>query len=190
MNPSCKKFVSLLLVFSLMMLSKNLYAKERRGAKILITKKDGYQIDGELITVKPNSLLLLNTEGKDISVDIEDIEVIRIAKKPKVATGAGIGFLVGGVTGALISPAGEKSASFWAMYYISFLWLFISREKAESMSGLIYGLVYGAGGALLGGAIGAVAGKDKIIQFEGMTDSVIQEILDKLRKKARVRNYK
>jgi len=190
MNPTGKKLISLFLVFSLMMLSVDLYAKERRGAKLIITKKDGHQIEGELITVKPNSLLLLNTDGKDVSVDIEDIEVIRIAKKPKVATGAGIGFLVGGVTGALISPAEEKSTSFWATYYMSFLWLFISHETAESMSGLITGLVYGVGGALLGGAIGAVAGKDKIIQFEGMTDSEIQEALDKLSKKARIRNYK
>ena len=70
MNPTGKKFLSLFLVFSLMMLSVNLYAKERRGAKLIITKKDGQQIEGELITVKPNSLLLLNTEGKDVPVDL------------------------------------------------------------------------------------------------------------------------
>jgi hypothetical protein len=48
------KLVSLFLIFSLVMLSANLYAKERRGAKLLITKKDGQLIEGELITVKPN----------------------------------------------------------------------------------------------------------------------------------------
>ena len=57
MNPTSKKFISLFLIFSLMMLSTNLYAKERRGAKLIVTKKDGQQIRGELITVKPNSLL-------------------------------------------------------------------------------------------------------------------------------------
>ena len=40
MNPTGKKFISLFLVFSLMMLSVNLYAKKRRGAKLIITKKD------------------------------------------------------------------------------------------------------------------------------------------------------
>ena len=59
------KLVSLFLVFFLLTLSGNLYAKERRGAKLQITKKNGIQIAGELITVKPNSLLLLDTEGKD-----------------------------------------------------------------------------------------------------------------------------
>ena len=69
MNPTSKKFLSLFLIFSLMMLSVNLYAKERRGAKLIITKKDGQLIEGELITVKPSSLLLLNTEGKSLSFD-------------------------------------------------------------------------------------------------------------------------
>ncbi|NIM59026.1 MAG: hypothetical protein GTO16_08810 [Candidatus Aminicenantes bacterium] len=79
-----KKFIALFLVFSLMMLSVNLSAKERRGAKLIITKKEGYQIEGELITVKPNSLLLLSITGKDVSVDIADIEVIRIVKVSEV----------------------------------------------------------------------------------------------------------
>ena len=60
-----KKFVSLFLIFSLLVLSGSLYAKERQGAKLVITKKNGHQIEGELITVKPNSLLLLDTKGKD-----------------------------------------------------------------------------------------------------------------------------
>ncbi|NIO48596.1 MAG: hypothetical protein GTN73_04040, partial [Candidatus Aminicenantes bacterium] len=86
-----KKLISLFLVFSLMMLSVNLYAKERRGATLIITKKDGQRIKGELITVKPNSLLLLDTEGKDVSVDIADIRVIRVVKRSKLLLGAGLG---------------------------------------------------------------------------------------------------
>jgi len=97
-----KKLLSLFLVVSLMMLSVNLYAKERRGAKLIVTKKDGWQIEGELITVKSNSLLLLDAEGKDLSVNIGDIKIIRIVKKSKALLGAGIGLLIGVGPGALI----------------------------------------------------------------------------------------
>ena len=53
-------------------------------------------------------------------------------------------------------------------------------------------------GALIGSAIGVLIGvliakavaPFEVILIEGMTDSEIQETLDKLRKKARVRNYK
>ena len=180
MNLTGKKFISLFLVFSLMMLSVNLYAKEKRGAKLIITKKDGQLIEGELITVKPNSLLLLNTEGKDVSVDIEEIKVIRVVKKSKLLLGAGIGFLCGAVIGALIGLAeGEDPAVGGVPPPLSV------EDKV-----LGYGFYIGFSGAVIGGIGGAIAGTDKTIQIEGMTDSEIQEALDKLRKKARIRDYK
>jgi len=174
MNPTSKKFIALLLTLSLMMLSANLYAKERRGAKLRVTKLDGQLIKGELIVVKPNSLLLLDTEGKDVSVGIEDIKVIRIVKKSKAGKGALYGLLIGGVIGVATGSMGGKDD-----------YLFSSSALAA-----IGGLAFGLYGALLGAGIGAVAGTDKTIQIEGMTDLEIQEALDYLRKKARIPDYK
>ena len=133
MNPTGKKFISLFLVFSLVMLSVDLYAKERRGAKLIITKKDGQQIRGELITVKPNSLLLLNTEGRDVSIKIEEIKEIVLMKRVNALGGAIAGFLVGGFVGGKISVSGVGPFS----------------EK-YSKKALI--------GILLGGALGLLAG--------------------------------
>ena len=173
MNPTSKKFISLSLVFSLVMFSANLYAKEKRGAKLLITKKDGQQIKGELITVKPNSLLLLDTEGKDVSVGIADIKVIRIVKKSKALLGAGLGLIIlGGGTALSIAIFGT-----W--------------ESDEVLDVALFGGAIGAAaGLLIGGVTGALLGKDKTIQIEGMSDLYIQEALDKLRKKALIRDYK
>ena len=102
MNPTGKKFISLFLVFSLMMLSVNLYAK-RRGAKLVITQKDGQSKEGELIVVKPNSLLLLDSDGKDLSVAIADIKIIQIVRKAKTWAGTGLGVLAGGILGSIQS---------------------------------------------------------------------------------------
>ena len=169
MNPVGKKFISLFLIFSLMMLSVNLYAKERRGAKLIITKKDGQKVEGELITVKPSSLLLLNTEGKDVSVGIADIKVIRVMKESKALLGAGLGFLIGVVPGALIG------------YRVGW------RTSEGALWG---GVVGGLAAALIGGFIGISLGKEVTIQIEGMSEFEMQEALDKLRKKARIRDYK
>jgi len=159
-----------------MMLSVNLYAKERRGAKLLITKKDGQLIAGELIVVKPTSLLLLNTVGKDVAVDIADIKLIRIVKKSKALLGGGIGLVIciggAGLIGALVGEGPLEKMSGLAFGYVEF------------------GMFYGPVAALLGAIIGAIAGTDETIQIEGMTDSEIQETLDYLCKKARVINYK
>ena len=193
MNPKGKKFVSLFLVFSLIMLSTNLYAKERRGATIII-QRIGDQvrqvkktlegtpwetpfitgIRGELIAVKQNSLLLLDTEGKDVSIGIADIRVIRIVKKSKALLGAGIGLVVGGGGGALLA-----------------LVMNAGHEPYTIQTRAIFaGMLGGLGGLLIGAIIGAGAGADKTIHFEGMTDFEIEEALEKLRKKARIRDYK
>ncbi|NIO49570.1 MAG: hypothetical protein GTN73_09090 [Candidatus Aminicenantes bacterium] len=176
MSLKNKKFISLFLVFSLIMLSVNLYAKERRGATLIIWKKDGGQIKGELIVVKikPNSLLLLDTEGKDVSVDIADIRVITIEKKSKALLGAGIGLGAGALLGAIL---------------FNYIWHAAHEEYDGAGILLIDMPVGGAIGATLGALIGARAGKDKTIQIEGMTDSEIKETLNKLREKARLRYY-
>jgi hypothetical protein len=182
MNPIGKKFISLFLIFSLMMLSANLYAKERRGAKLIVTKKDGQLIEGELITVKPNSLLLLDTEGKDVSVDIADIKVIRIVKKfmDKFGLGAGIGALIGAAVGTLVGYAKGDDPRYPDRF----------GSLSAGGNALFYGLAIGGIGLWIGAIIGAFVVKDKKIRIEGMSDSEIKEALDKLRKKARIRDYK
>jgi len=96
-----KKFVSLFLIFSLLTVSGNLMAKERRGAELIIQKKDGQQVRGELIAVKENSLLMLVSEA-DVSIDISDIKVITIVKESKALEWAFLGVLVGGGIGTLL----------------------------------------------------------------------------------------
>ena len=189
MNPTSKKFIALFLTISLMAISCTTMttqrqkrfesSKERKhGAKLIITKKDGRQIEGELITVKPNSLLLLDIEGKDVSVGIADIKVIKIVKKSKFWKGAGYGLLVGGGGGALLGLIAYETDS-------EMSWL-TTRGEAAWHFGTFFGLI----GATVGGIYSLIAGTDKTIQIEGMTDSEIQEALDKLRKKARIRDYK
>ena len=189
-----KRFVALFLVFSLVMLSANLYAKERRGA-ILIIQRIGDQVKqvkktrlegtpwetsvitdirGELIAVKQNSLLLLDTEGKEVSLDIADIKVIRVVKKSKALLGAGIGSAAGTLIGII------TAAIFDASFY----------ELVTSLGYFIFAASGLGIGALVGALIGASAGKYKTIRIEGMSDSEIEEALEKLRKKARIRDYK
>ncbi|MFX0198013.1 MAG: hypothetical protein ACFFCW_17985 [Candidatus Hodarchaeota archaeon] len=176
-----KKFTSLLLMLSILSLSGNLFAKEKRGANIAIykirideekLKMKGTpwetampDIKGELIVVKQNSLLLLEREsGADMSVDIGDIRIIRIEKKSKawkygLVIGGGVGLIAG------IASIGEVHG-FFATFIESLIFI----------------------GLPVTGIVAIIAGKDKTIQFEGKSDSEIKEILEKLRKKARIKN--
>ena len=172
-----KKFIALFLVFSLLALSGNLIAKERRGAEIVIQKKDGQHVRGELLAVKKDSLLLLSDFWTDVSVDIKDVKVIKIVRKSKAL----IGLIAGGALGALLGLATyDKPVT----------------KKDSFMANIIdfgpeYVAVGGAAlGAILGVAIGAAIGTDETIQIEGKSDWGIKAALEKLRKKARIRDYK
>ena len=171
-----RKAISLFLVFSMLLLSGNMFAKERKGADVIIQKTDGTQVRGELIAVKQTSLLLLEREsGADVTVNVGDVSVITIAKK----WNAGNGFLIGSIVGA-VSGAG------FAAYMMANPIFGESEFLVGAFIGttLFSGLVVGGIGILISG----LSSKDKIIQFEGMSDLEIQEILEKLRNKARVRN--
>jgi hypothetical protein len=159
MNPTSKKFISLFLVFFLLMLSTNLYSKERRGAKLLITKKNGGKIEGELIAVKEDSLLILTKWiERDVSVDIADVEVITIVKKSGFGKGSLYGLLLGGVAGGAVAASA------------------IIRSEGDTAPGegilgtSLYVAIGGLIGFSFGTIIGATTGTDKKIQLEGMTD--------------------
>jgi hypothetical protein len=183
MNPTSKKLTALFLVFTL--LTINCFPK-RRGIKLNVTKADGQPIKGELIAVKPNSLLLLATEGKDVSVDIADIKVIKIVKKSKFWKGAALGITAGAGLAALLKGPDVLLVPIFAAAPI----LLLSYEYKDGRSKTETYLYCTLAGFLFGAIIGAFVIKDKTIQIEGMTDSEIQDTLDKLRKKARIRDYK
>jgi hypothetical protein len=179
MKAKGKKFTALFLVFSLLTLSANLYAK-KRGAWLIVTKKDGRQTEGELITVKPDSLLLLDNVGRDVSIDIADIRVIRIVKKSKASLGAKIGGVAGTISGITFAAIMDASLG--------------EGESGPIYGYILFGVIGLAAGALAGGLIGAligaVASEDETIQIEGMTDfHEFREALEHLRKKARIRDY-
>ena len=191
MNPTGKKLISVFLVFSLLEIScttitlptKERRFKERdtkRGAEFIIQKKDGQQIKGELIAVKPNSLLLLNTYGKDESVDIEDIKIIIVKEKLKVTR-----YLL---RGAIWGPVGY-SIFLLCLYPIYGGYGGERIKLSEYYKNALPGILLSP---LIMAATLAVFRPKFIRKFkiEGMTDSEISDVLDYLRKKARIRDYK
>jgi hypothetical protein len=165
MEKTAHKVTAIGLALLLLSLPAVLSARERRGANIVVTLKDGQTVSGELIAVKPDSLLLL--AGKDESVDLVGIRSIRIVIKSKARLGGACGCLAGALISGLSGandplPGGARLAIF--------------------------------AGATLGGLIGlgagALASSDKTIQLEGKSELEVRKALAYLRKKSRIREYK
>lgn len=163
------KVLALVLVFSLLACSGNLIAKERRGAELVVQKKDGKQIKGELIAVKPASLLILGAQsGADLAVDIADIRLIKLEK--------GLTFFSGLTLGAIAGLAGGFVAGL------------VLHESLDYPG--IYMALIGAGiGGAVGSALGIVMGGEETIQIEGKSPEQIKADLKKLRKQARITNF-
>lgn len=167
-----KRLLILVLVGTLVF-PLGLTAKDKRGADLLIEKLDGTQVRGELITVKESSLLILSDSGADVSVDVQDMKIIRVIKKSKALQGAGYGFLI---------SSASLTALAWATDEEYFM-------DAEGGGPLVLALFYGIPGLLVGAVVGSIMGTDKTIQIEGESDTEILEHLEYLRKQARIPDY-
>lgn len=191
-----RRFIALFLVISFLGMNCATYERgeglslepgQKPGAKLVIQKKDGQQLRGELITVKQNSLLLKESEsGVDVSSDIWDIETVIIEKKSKALLGVGVGFALGAATGTLIGYSmGDTDGASTSLGAGMLTQLLGSAEFKAICTGLVGGIL----GAIIGGIIGSRSGTDERIQIEGKSDSEIKKILEDLRKKARVPNF-
>ena len=180
-----RKFISLFLAVSFLGMNCATYKRgeginlelgQKPGITLVFWKLNWQQVEGELIAVKENSLLLkeLGT-GVDTSVDIAEIRTITIVKKSNLLSGVGSGLIIGVGFGALIGWSLTDANS----------WFFSKTGENILGAGIILGLL----GAVIGGITGALAGTDKTIQIEGKSDAEIKDILEDLRRKARIPNF-
>jgi hypothetical protein len=161
------KLIASVLVVSFLVLPAGLSAKERRGADLIVTRLDGSQVSGELIAVKPDSLLLLSNVGRDESIDLTGIKTVRIVNKSLAGKGALYGFLAGAVGGVGVGLAMGRT------------------DALEEKTPLVLGVLGGAFGALSGLLVGSVARLDSNFTVAGKPEEVVNKYWDKLRAHAR-----
>jgi hypothetical protein len=144
---------SMLIVSLALGLPGGLIAKERRGAELVVTLKDGRLAQGELIAVKPDSLLLLDHMiGRDVSVALADISVIRVVRESKAFTGLLVGLVPGAVGGAV-----------WGAH--------ASAGDMPELGAFLGGLTVGAIAGLVGLAAGFGMGVDSVVRYSGLPEA-------------------
>ena len=172
MDKQCKFLMIFAIAVSLVMAPAALSAKEKPGANLVITKTDGTQVAGELISVKREFISVM-AGGSGVNVDLKEIGVIKVKQKSKVGKAA-TGFLIGLISGSFIG--------------------YVATGGMSRLTGNGGGIVDLRGnGAIIGaplvGIIGLAAGIDaasgKTIKLEGAPINNTEEILSKLDKQAR-----
>lgn len=96
--------ITAIAVAALLAAPAGLAAKERRGALILLTKVDGTQVKGELISVRPESLLV-RSGGEAFTIPRPKIQSVTILRRSRMASGALEGFTIGALWGVVLGVA-------------------------------------------------------------------------------------
>lgn len=145
----------------------------RKGARLLIEKRDQQQLKGELLSVDvEEKKLVLRTGGEGVKIYMDEVESIRILRQSFSMRAVGKGFLIGAGIGAgfaLITysdPDGEN---------------ILGRELYMLLLAGVFGLL----GAIHGGTGGPYK---KRIRIKGKFPSEIKKILKRLKKKALFKN--
>ena len=174
-----KKIMTLIIGVSLLFPSGALFAKERRGAQLVITKIDGTVIKAELVGVKQDSTLLLKSPSvPGGSIDVSEVKIIKIAKGSKTGWGVFFGLLAGGAVGGIAGRkiGRDQRGSGWLSF-------------SEGIDAVIFGFIGGLVGGIAGGAIGSSINKNETFRIEGKSQSEIKAFLEKLRTQARFPEY-
>lgn len=155
----------------------NLAAK-KKGAHLVIEKKDSQVIEGELLRVKEDSLLIKTSgSGSGVTIDITEIIKLKIKRKAKFGKGALIGFMMGGGLG--LAFAGGASGNGGAGGNVD-----LPDMSYKGQASILMGVL----GAGVGGVVGLMSRNYKEIQVKGKSPSQIEKIMKKLNKKARFKN--
>ena len=184
-----KRIMFIILVGVLLSVPALGMSKERRGAEVKIKIQDGRVVRGELITVKPDSLLILDRySGSDMSVDLRDVREVFIVKKSKFWTSAGLGLLIGGASGVLLGYAlgdDPEPTHSQGIFSYNFSISLSSDQKALGL-GIFLGLI----GMIAGGFAGADAGTDQPVLLNDSSRLLLELNLEKLRSQARIPDFK
>ena len=154
------KLAAAALAVSFLAWPEDLSAQEERGADLVVTRLDGSRISGEIIAVRPDSLLLLGPGSLDIAVGLAEIRSVRVVRKPPTLLLTAAGFLLGsGVTGIATEPLDEWG---WA-----------------------HAMLAGIGGAVAGLATGLVSGADKEFSIAAEPEDAAGPRLERLERISR-----
>jgi len=166
----------LAVVLVLALLAPGLTAKERRGHDVIVTKKDGTVVQGELLAVKGTDLIIMESSTSGgVTASLAEVKTVKVIKPSKFLKGLGIGFLVGAPIGAVIGATTGTSHPGWFEY-----------TPAEGALG--WGLILGATGALIGGIGGAIASIDKNVTIGDTSPTGLARVAYVLRQYARQRS--
>lgn len=156
-----KALIVLVIGIFLMAPGRELLSKsQRRGAEVMVQNKGGTILRGELLTVRQGKLILLDSvSAKEVSIDIQDVDVVRIVKNPQLLKKAAKGFLYAGAPIAVLGAFSKMGLG----------------HRAATIG------IFGGIGALYGGFRELSKQTSETVAMSGLSQKRTDFVLNKLR---------
>lgn len=148
-------------------------AQGRRGATVVVALKHGGDRSGELVAVRTNSLVMVDPEGLDATVDLSEVRSVKIVRASKSGLGGLLGIVVGAAVGYLGGFALSASSG-------------ACPDCEAPLAGYGLGVISGFVGLGAGALIGESAGRDIVIPLDARAEPERSAQLRKLRRYARI----
>jgi hypothetical protein len=146
----------------------------RHGATLRLDLLDGRRLQGELLAVKGETLLLLSDSGSEAQAAIGEVAVMRIVRPNRVGKGLVSGLLTGFAVGCLVGlTAGLDDDEGYTL-----LWMGIA------------GSVFGSAGAVVGAGAGLISSSDETIDCRKRDAARRSALLERLQRLARFRDFR
>ncbi len=179
----------LALVISLFAFPTPAFSRPRKQGVTVALYRGAEVLKGELIGIRADAVVIKLEKGEN-AVLLAEIDRIKVSRGLN-RTGGTIGAIAGGIAGVIVANslkpkdpyAGINTLNDWAVVTVNETMMSVVRPFA----GLSVGML---GGGLLGAAVGTAATKAQVIQLRGRPEAAVNADLDKLRKKARVPDYR
>jgi len=181
MKRTIRAIMALGLVWLLIGAPEALLAARRNGAQLRMTLTNNEVVQGELIGVRGETLVLLTGQG-DQTVGLGDVATLLIKDMSGTMIGGLTGLAAGVIVDATMWHSFNKDTSGGDLGEVM---------KAIFTPGAVLFMVLIAGGGTgLGMLIGHAAHKGKTYKIQGMTQEEMRGLMETLRKHAMVPNYK
>jgi hypothetical protein len=149
--------------------------EEKRGAQLRVEKLNASVLQGELLAVQGEDLIIADRESYEkVVVNFDELKSIRIIKKSGFLKGVGLGLLTGGGSGMILGLAGGDDPPGWFS---------MTAGQKAALGALALGIL----GAGIGGVGGAIGGIDESIDVQQLSEREKVGILGKLQEKSRFR---
>lgn len=171
------------LAFSLLAYPPSAFSRPRKQGATIALYCGTKVVKGELIGIRADAIVVLS-EKMETAVPIADVDKVRVSQGFN-KTGSIIGALAGGIAAlAIAGPHKPRDISANSLNEA------FSQGVNESINSMVRDFAVASAGGLAGGLLGGSLTKDRVIQLRGRSEAEIEVDLNKLRKKARVPDYR